>query len=174
MSAGTGAPGRIALRALLPGGVAAEIAWETRARLVTPFLIGGPLEPAGLVQGVFGLSSRTLAEAIHLATGFVGYPLGYALLARPVLRAVLPRAGAVGHALLFGLALWVFALYVLAHLVVGMPAFLGFGALARASLAGHLLYALALMLAHERLIAPGHPPAATPSHPKEGDPTWSR
>ena len=46
----------------------------------------------------------------------------------------------------FGLGLWVFALYVMAHLLAGLPAFLGFGSLAWASLAGHLLFGITVAL----------------------------
>ena len=40
----------------------------------------------------------------------------------------------------FGVGLWIFALYVMAHLIAGLPAFLGFIPLTWASLVGHLLF----------------------------------
>ena len=42
----------------------------------------------------------------------------------------------------FGVGLWVFALYVMAHLIAGLPAFLGFIQLTWASLVGHMLFGL--------------------------------
>lgn len=71
-------------------GVAADVTWEVWARAITPLWIGGPLEPAALVQSVFGLQSRFLAEIIHLVVGVLFYPLGYLLVAQPIARAILP------------------------------------------------------------------------------------
>ena len=42
----------------------------------------------------------------------------------------------------FGVGLWVYALYVMAHLVAGLPAFLDFYPIAWASLGGHILFGL--------------------------------
>ena len=135
--------GRILTTAVL-GGIAADITWEIWARLITPFLVGGPLEPAALVQSVFGLASRPLAEIIHLAVGFLFYPLGYLFIARPLARAVVPWMPWWLVALGYGVGLWIFALYIMAHLIAGLPAFLGFIPLTWASLVGHLLFAFAL------------------------------
>ncbi len=44
-------------------------------------------------------------------------------------------------ATLYGIGLWVFALYVMAHLVASNPTFLGFNQLAWVALVGHVLYA---------------------------------
>jgi hypothetical protein len=127
----------------LLAGIAADLVWEVWARGITPFLVGGPLEPAALVQSVFGFESRLIAEIIHLVVGFLFYPLGYLFIARPLQRAILPGLPWWLTALGFGLGLYVFALYVMAHLIAGLPAFLGFIPLAWASLAGHLLFGLA-------------------------------
>lgn len=129
---------------LLLAGLVATGVWEVWARGVTPLLIGGPLEPAGLIKSSFGISSSFLAETIHIATGLIIYPLGYLFVAQPIARLLpvefpwsLTGAG-------FGIGLWIFAMYVMAHLVAGFPAFLGFGDLAFASFFGHLLYGLAV------------------------------
>jgi hypothetical protein len=128
------------LLTILLAGAAADIAWEVWARLLTPLWVGGPLEPAGLVQSVFGLSSRPVAELIHLVVGVVFYPIGYLFIARPLARIVLPMLPwwLVGAG--FGVGLWVFALYVMAHLFAGLPPFLGFITLTWASLVGHILF----------------------------------
>lgn len=131
---------------ILIAGLAADLTWEVWARVVTPLLVGGPLEPAALVQTVFGLKSRFLAELIHLVVGVVFYPIGWLLIARPLHRAIwpslpLPLAG-VG----FGIGLWIFALYVMAHLIGGLPPFLGFVPLAWASLGGHILFGVIVAL----------------------------
>ena len=94
------------------------------------------------MQSVFGFENRLVAEIIHLVVGFLFYPLGYLFIARPLQRAILPGLPWWLTALGFGLGLYIFALYVMAHLIAGLPAFLGFIPLAWASLAGHLLFGL--------------------------------
>lgn len=128
----------------LLAGVAADLTWEFWARVITPLLpgVGGPLEPAALVQSVFSLKSRLAGEIIHLVVGFAFYPMGYLFVARPVARAIVPALPWWIVAAGFGVGLWIFALYVMAHLVAGLPAFLGFIPLAWASLAGHVLFGL--------------------------------
>lgn len=123
-------------------GAAADTVWEIWARFITPLWVGGPLQPAALVQSVFGLQSWTFAELIHVIVGVVFYPLGYLYIARPLARAVVPRMPwwLVGAG--FGVGLWVFALYVMAHLIAGLPAFLGFIPLAWASLVGHTIFGI--------------------------------
>jgi hypothetical protein len=126
----------------LMAGVAADVTWEIWARLITPLWVGGPLEPAALVQSVFGLESRLVGELIHLVVGFVFYPIGYLYIARPIARVVTPFLPWWAVALGFGVGLWVFALYVMAHLIAGLPPFLDFIPLAWASLGGHMLFGL--------------------------------
>ena len=128
----------------LLAGIAADLTWEIWARLLTPLWVGGPLEPAALIQSVFGLSNRPLAEIIHLVVGLLFYPLGYLFIARPLARTLTPWLPWWLVALGYGIGLWIFALYVMAHLIAGLPAFLGFIPLAWASLVGHLLFALVL------------------------------
>ena len=91
---------------------------------------------------MFGFHSRPAGEAIHLVVGVVFYPLGFLLIARPLQRALLPRLPWWLTALGFGVGLFVFALYVMAHLVAGLPSFLGWTPLTYASLAGHLMLGL--------------------------------
>ncbi len=132
---------------VLAAGAVAEIVWETWARLITPLLVGGPLEPAALVLSLFRLdpSLYWLGEVIHFVTGFVFYPLGYAL----VFRRVLP-GNAVAKGAVYGVLLWVFALGICATLA-GLPPFLGFIPLAYASLAGHVAFGVGSVLTYEAL-----------------------
>ena len=139
---------RLGATALLAG-VAADLAWEVWARAITPLWVGGPLQPAALVQSVFGFQNWALAEVIHAIVGVVFYPLGYLLIALPLAKRV---AGVVGlkdlpwpiTAFGYGVGLWVFALYVMAHVFAGLPAFLGFITLTWASLVGHVIFSLVL------------------------------
>lgn len=123
-------------------GAAADVSWEVWARLITPLWVGGPLQPAALVQSVFGFQSWLLAEAIHLIVGVVFYPLGYLYVARPLARVLVPFLPWWVVGIGFGIGLWVFALYVMAHLIAGLPAFLNFIPLAWASLFGHAIFGL--------------------------------
>ena len=136
--------GQRTLVSAILAGIAADLTWEVWARGITPLWVGGPLEPAALVQSVFGLSSRLAAELIHLVVGVLFSPLGYLFLARPLATLLVPwmdwRLVAVGY----GIGLWVFALFVMAHLIAGLPPFLGFIPLTWASLVGHVLFALVL------------------------------
>ncbi len=123
-------------------GAAADIAWEVWARLITPLWVGGPLQPAALVQSVFGFNNLALAELIHGVVGVVFYPLGFLFIARPIARVVTPFLPWWVVGLGFGVGLWVFALYVMAHLFAGLPPFLGFITLTWASLVGHMIFGL--------------------------------
>ena len=141
-------------------GIAADLTWEVWARLIAPLLpgVGGPLEPAALVQSVFGLESRLAGEIIHFVVGFLFYPIGYLFIARPLQRAILPGLPWWLTAAGFGVGLWIFALYVMAHLIAGLPAFLDFIPLAWASFGGHVLFGLVVglvvKLREERIGAP--------------------
>lgn len=127
------------LRNAVIAGIAADITWEIWARAITPIFVGGPLEPAALILSVFGLSSdyRTMAEILHVLTGVLFYPLGYVLVARHVL-----RFGWLANGVLWGIALWVFALGIMAGIFGGQPFFLGFILLTWMSLIGHVLMAI--------------------------------
>jgi uncharacterized membrane protein AbrB (regulator of aidB expression) len=129
---------------VLLAGLAGELVWEIWARFITPLWVGGPLEPAALVQDVFKLKSRLPAEIIHVAVGLIAYPIGYLFIAQPVARAVTPFFPWWVVALGYGVGLWIFALYIMAHLFAGHPPFLGFIPLTWASLIGHLAFAVAL------------------------------
>lgn len=137
---------RLGATALLAG-LAADLTWEVWARAITPLWVGGPLEPAALVQSVFGFQHRALAELIHAVVGVVFYPLGYLLIALPLSRRLAPLVGLKDlpwsvTAFGYGVGLWIFALYVMAHLIAGLPPFLNLIPLAWASLVGHVLFGL--------------------------------
>ena len=130
---------------VLLAGAAAEIVWEIWARVITPLWVGGPLEPAALVQDVFHLKSRFPAEVIHFLVGLIAYPLGYIFIARPIAKTVTPFLPWWVVGIGYGIGLWVFALYIMAHLFAGHPPFLGFIPLTWASLVGHMAFATALV-----------------------------
>jgi hypothetical protein len=95
-----------------------------------------------LVQSVFGFDNILIAEIIHAIVGIVFYPIGFLFIARPLQRVILPGLPLLVTAIGFGIGLWVFALFVMAHIFAGLPAFLGFIPLAWASLAGHIVFGI--------------------------------
>ncbi|MCY1666808.1 hypothetical protein [Rhizobium sp. SL86] len=130
------------IRVIVLAGLAADITWEIWARVITPLWVGGPLEPAGLIQSVFGFQNLFLAELLHAIVGIVFYPIGYLFIARPLQRLILPQLPLVLTGAGFGVGLWIFALYIMAHLFAGLPPFLGFITLTWASLIGHVLFGI--------------------------------
>lgn len=156
------------LTATLLAGAISLTVWEIWAKVITPFWAGGALSPIGLVKSALGITkdsvdpllnakagavSNALANGIHLLTGLIAYPLAYILGARPIANLVadfLPRefVGFATHwftiGTVYGVILWVFALYIMAHLFAGFPPFLGFSNLGWASLVGHVLVGLAI------------------------------
>lgn len=131
---------------LLTAGAFATIAFDTFGQSLSPLFGYAKLAPVGLagatLQTVFGANPAGAAHLLHTLTGLIFYVVGYYAIARPVQRAVLPRLHWSVTAAAYGVALWVFALYFMAHLVAGMPAFLGFTGITWVALWGHVLYAL--------------------------------
>ena len=122
---------------LLAIGAAGLVIWEICARLIAPLWIGFALDPTGLIEMAVGLSGG-VAQALHLLTGLVIFPIGMLCVARPIATWLLPGLPWPLFGLGYGVALWVFAMYVMASLLGGAPAFLGFAPVAWASLLGHL------------------------------------
>ena len=131
---------------LLSAGALATVAFDAFGQGLSPLLGYAKLAPVGLASStlkqVFGASPSGLAYLLHIATGLIAYTLGYFLIARPVQRAILPSLHWTVTAAVYGVALWIFALYIMAHLVAGMPAFLGFSGITWVALWGHVLFAL--------------------------------
>jgi len=130
---------------VIVAGSTATVAFDFFGQSLAP-MIGLPaLSPIGLanqlISTLFGQAYKPGAELLHYLTGIIVYPIGWIAVAEPVARKVsfLPWPVA---AILYGVVLWVFALYILGHLIVGNPPFLGFNTFAWVALAGHVIYAL--------------------------------
>lgn len=72
---------------LFAGGLAGLALWEIWGRVIAPMVMGGPLEPQGLVMALAGsLFGLTLpgaaATAVHIAIGVIGYPIAYWVVSR--------------------------------------------------------------------------------------------
>lgn len=169
-----GGIGRFAVKMLVAG--AAGLAfWELWIRYGAPPITGKfPLDgPIGLAQAslnkLFGisafkgddlflgvLSGRSIAEIAHFLMAFVGYPLAFLVVGRPIGRAVLGRMGElradIVTGLVFGAITFVFAGYVMGHLIAGFPPFFGWKSvtvwtgLPPGSLIGHVLLGLGIAL----------------------------
>ncbi|MEL6482202.1 MAG: hypothetical protein AAFU72_05445 [Pseudomonadota bacterium] len=165
---------RIVVTTLLAGAIGLAF-WELWIRFGAPPTTGKfPLEgPIGLAQAslnkLFGisaykddnlflgvLSGRGIAEIAHFSAAFIAYPLGFLIAARPIGRAVLGRVGTTGSdvvtGLVYGALLFVFAGYVMGHLVAGFPPFFGWKSitvwtgLPPGSFIGHVLLGLGIAI----------------------------
>lgn len=131
---------------LLTAGAFATLAFDVFGQALSPLFGFAKLAPVGLagatLNTVFGTNPPGAAYLLHAVTGIVFYVVGYYAVARPLQRAVLPQLHWSITATVYGVALWVFALYGMAHLVAGMKPFLGFTGITWVALWGHVLYAL--------------------------------
>ena len=141
------------LTALLVAGALATVAFDLFGQALAPAAGFAKLAPVGLAKStlktLFGAAPRGVGELLHYATGLIAYPLGWLLIARPVWKSIAPGLHWLAPAAIYGAALWVFALYVMAHLVTGAPAFLGFSGITWVALWGHVIFAIVFAAAYE-------------------------
>jgi len=131
---------------ILTAGAFATIAFDAFGQALSPLLGYAKLAPVPLagasIKTIFGANPSGAAHLLHALTGLVFYAVGWALVARPLQQAIMPKMPWVVTAVIYGIVLWVFALYVMAHLVVGNKPFLGWGQITYVALWGHIVYAL--------------------------------
>lgn len=131
---------------VLLAGAVATVAFEFFGQSLSPMLGFAKLAPVPLANAVIktvtGAGYAPGAEFLHYFAGMVGYPLGWLLIARPIAGRILPSLPWVVSASVYGVALWVFALYVMAHLIAGNPAFLNFTGITWVALVGHVVFAV--------------------------------
>ena len=137
-------PDREVLIALALSGIAANIAFDVFGQLLSPAAGFVELAPVGLAKLViaklFGVATTGGAYVLHFLTGLLFYPLGYLFAARPVARAVAPRTPWWVVGTIYGAITWLWAVYVMAYLVAGLPAFFGFSEFTWVALVGHVLF----------------------------------
>lgn len=130
----------------LAAGALATIAFDTFGQAITPLLGFANLAPVPLatqtIQVLTGIKSTPLGFLLHIITGMVFYPLGWTLIARPLQQRILPNLHWLITAVIYGIALWVFALYFVAHLISGNPPFLGFIGITWVAFFGHIIFAI--------------------------------
>ena len=131
---------------VLTSGAFATLAFDVFGQALSPLFGFAKLAPVPLagatINTVFGANPSGAAYLLHAMTRLVFYAVGWALVARPLQRAVMPNLPWFVTAAVYGVVLWVFALYVMAHLVVGNKPFLGWGGITWVALWGHIVYAL--------------------------------
>ncbi|MEO0679963.1 MAG: hypothetical protein AAF192_06075 [Pseudomonadota bacterium] len=134
------------LTTLLTAGAFATFAFDLFGQALSPLFGFAKLAPSPLAAAsmkvLFGWSGPGVGSLVHYMTGLLAYPVGWLFIARPLAGRLTPRLPWFGVAAVYGVGLWVFALYVMAHLVAGNPPFLGFAGIAWVALWGHILFAL--------------------------------
>jgi hypothetical protein len=130
----------------LLAGAMATVAFDFFGQSLSPMLGFANLAPVPLANNVirvlFGQTYAPGAQFLHYFTGMVAYPLGWMVVARPLGLWLTPALPWWLVATLYGVVLWVFALYIMAHLVAGNPPFLNFTGITWVALVGHVLFAL--------------------------------
>lgn len=148
------------LATALVSGAFATLAFDLFGQTISPMLkdifapfLGAKLAPVSLANQSLGvitglgtkfISANGIGHLMHLITGLLLYPLGYMLIARPVSKRVAPFVPWWGTGIAYGIALWVFALYTMAHLVAGNPPFLNWTGITWVALWGHIVFALVI------------------------------
>lgn len=131
---------------ILVAGALATIAFDLFGQGISPFFRFAKLAPVGLANGtldtVFGSVPKGSGDILHILTGMFVYTLGYLLVARPIQQKIVPSLHWAITAVVYGIGLWVFALYGVAHLIAGNKPFLGFTGITWVALWGHVIYAL--------------------------------
>ena len=140
---------------IFAAGALATIAFDLFGQALAPLFGFAKLAPVGLAQGtikaVFGVAPKGIGDLVHIMTGMFVYSLGWVLVARPVQKAILPSLPWLLTAIVYGIGLWVFALYGVAHLIAGNKPFLGFTGITWVALWGHILYAIVVAFVIERM-----------------------
>jgi hypothetical protein len=131
---------------VIAAGAIATVAFDAFGQGLSPLLGFAKLAPVGLAQQtlktVLGDVPKGLADLLHVFTGMFAYTLGYLLIARPIQQRIMPSLPWLVTAIVYGVVLWVFALYVMAHLVAGNKPFLGFAGITWVALWGHIIFAV--------------------------------
>ncbi len=131
---------------VIAAGALATIAFDAYGQGLSPLLGHAKLAPVPLagqtLNKIFGANPSGAAYLLHTITGLFVYTLGYLWVARPIQLRIMPTLPWILTSIVYGVVLWVFALYVMAHLVAGNPPFLGFTGITWVALTGHVLFAV--------------------------------
>lgn len=143
-----------AMTVLLAGSFA-TVAFDLFGQALSPMTGYAKLAPVGLANGtikaLLGAKIAGGGYLLHILVGLLAYPLGWLLIALPVADRLTPWMPKLLVAIAYGIGLWVFALYIMAHLIVGMKPFLGFTGITWVALVGHVIYAVVFFGVWQRL-----------------------
>lgn len=152
---------------MVMAGSAATVAFDYFGQSLSPMLGFPNLAPVPLANNVIrvltGEAYTPGAHLLHYIAGLFAYPFGWMFIAEPLAKRIAPGLPWWISASAYGVVLWVFALYVMAHLIAGNPAFLGFTGITWVALAGHIIFALVAALAVNSLSDLTRRAAAAPS-----------
>ena len=127
---------------------AALLAFDIFGQVLSPMFGFATLAPVGLanatIKAVFGAGFKPGAEALHYFAGLFAYAFGWVAIAEPLRRKIWPSFPWLVSAILYGIVLWAFALYVMAHLVTGNKPFLGWTGITWVAFWGHILYGVVI------------------------------
>ncbi|MBX2805755.1 MAG: hypothetical protein KTR19_07275 [Hyphomicrobiales bacterium] len=130
---------------ILVSGAIATVFFDLFGQAISPMLGFAGLAPVPLATQtwgvVFGQPYTPGGHLLHYVAGLFAYPFGYMFIWRPIVERILPLPWLLSS-ILYGVGLWVFALYIMAHLIAGNPAFLGFTGITWVALVGHILFAV--------------------------------
>ncbi len=140
---------------ILAAGALATLAFDFFGQALAPLLGFPKLAPVGLAQAtvktVFGAAPRGIGDAVHIINGLLIYSLGYVLVARPLQQRIMPKLHWGVTAVAYGIGLWIFALYGVAHLIAGNKPFLGWTGITWVALWGHILYGVMVAFVIEKM-----------------------
>ena len=131
---------------MILAGAVATVAFDFFGQSLTPMLGFASLAPVplanGVIKAVFGATYNPGANLLHYIAGMIAYPVGWMFIAEPLARRITPALHWFVVAVIYGIGLWIFALYIMASLIAGQPAFLGFTGITWVALLGHVLFAI--------------------------------
>ena len=131
---------------IVTAGVFSTVAFDFFGQSLSPAFGYAKLAPVPLANAViatiFGQGWGPGAELLHYFAGVIAYPAGWVLIAEPLRRTFAPQIHWFAAAVGYGVILWVFALYGMAHLIAGNAPFLGFTGITWVALWGHILFAV--------------------------------
>lgn len=131
---------------MIAAGSIATVAFDLFGQALSPMLGFANLAPVPLATQVwnvlFGMAYVPGGNLLHYLAGLIGYPIGWTFIAAPMAALVTPRLPQAVAVLAYGAALWVFAMYFMATLVAGQPAFLGWTGITWVALVGHVVFAV--------------------------------
>jgi hypothetical protein len=131
---------------MILAGAVATVAFDLFGQSITPMLGFASLAPVPLanqvIQTLTGAPYEPGAQLLHYIAGMVAYPIGWMFIAEPIARRITPGLSWFLVSIIYGIGLWIFALYIMASLIAGQPAFLGFTGITWVALVGHVLFAI--------------------------------